>query len=171
VRSGDELESSVASRMVSPLSCSSRPGCDMWRGPSGDPRSTWTSISSPNTPSRRKSVRQTTGDHPRKCERFWTLPRHVAGTKWGTKKYLDLDLLAEQAVAENLRLRCNLRELSELCPRIMVVPAAGLGLMAPNLICLWRARSIVRNRNSAVRIVCTQNSSPGPPRYKPYSVI
>jgi putative transposase len=28
--------------------------------------------------------------------------RHVAGTKWGTKKYLDLDLLAEQAVAEKV---------------------------------------------------------------------
>ena len=28
--------------------------------------------------------------------------RHVAGTKWGSKKYLDLDLLAEQAVAEKV---------------------------------------------------------------------
>ena len=28
--------------------------------------------------------------------------RHVAGTKWGTKKYLDLDLLAEQAVTEKV---------------------------------------------------------------------
>jgi hypothetical protein len=28
--------------------------------------------------------------------------RHVAGTKWGSKKYLDLDLLAEHAVAEKV---------------------------------------------------------------------
>ena len=28
--------------------------------------------------------------------------RHVAGTKWGTMRYLDLSLLAEQATAEKV---------------------------------------------------------------------
>ena len=34
------------------------------------------------------------------CEKLWTLPlaaarlRHVAGTKWGTRRYLDMNRLA-----------------------------------------------------------------------------
>ena len=91
--------------------------------------------------------------------------RHIAGTRWGTKRYLDMDRLREQEQASRSRRVKELRKLCRCSPRgareeELPVPRATLKSNVRTLVIhtvgvFWRtfrARSILARMSSALAV-------------------